>query len=172
MPKVESTPAAASWENLIDGLRDNWGNSRNAIHRPLLTLILLARAQQGEVNWVRFNDIDDLFRDVLREFPPSSNPSGLEYPFWYLQKNGFWIIEHSENLPRVKTKDRPTRPALVKHNPKGYVPVALWNELLNTPGLIEKLAARVLDVFWPDLPRTCIARVLGLVVEERNHDQP
>jgi predicted restriction endonuclease len=166
MPKAESSPAE-HWQQMIDGLRDGWGNSRDVVHRPLLTLILLTRAQKREPNSVRFNDIDDLFRDLIRLFPPSRNPSGLEYPFWYLQKNGFWKIEHPEILPRVKSKDRATRPGLIKHNPRGYVPAALWNELLSTPGLIEKLAERLLDEFWPDLPRCHIADALGLVVEER-----
>jgi hypothetical protein len=167
MPRAKSTPAAESWDKMIEGFRDGWGASRNVVHRPLFTLLLLARAQQGQANWVRFNDIDDLFRDAIRQFAPSDNPSGLEYPFWYLQKHGFWVIEHPEILPRVKGKDRATRRGLIKYNAKGYVPAALWNELSSTPGLIEKLARRILDEFWPDVPRTCIAGTLGLVVDER-----
>src|SRR5438094_351051 len=105
MSSAESAPAAESWEDLIVGLRDNWGNNRDVVHRPLLTLLLLTRAQQGATNWVRFNDLDDVFRDAIHQFAPSQHPSGLDYPFWYLQKNGFWMIEHAEKLPRVKGKD-------------------------------------------------------------------
>jgi hypothetical protein len=43
---------------------------------------------------------------------------------------------------------------------------------VDTPGLIEKLAESILDGFWPDLLRSCIANVLGLVVKERDANKP
>jgi predicted restriction endonuclease len=167
MGKPRSNPSESDWHALISGFRDGWGNQRDVVHRPLLTLLLLARAQRGESNQVRFNDLDGDFWDAIRELAPSPKPSGLEYPFWHLQKHGFWRIEHPEILPRVKNKDRPTRRGLVKYNPKGYVPEALWDELTRDPRLVVDLACRIIDEFWPDRPRTTVASALGLVVEER-----
>lgn len=167
MSARQTTSDERSWDSMIDSLRNGWGQQSHVVHRPLLTLILLGRAQRGEPNWLRFNDVDDLFWDAIRQFAPSRVPSGLEYPFWHLQKNGFWTVEHPEILPTIKNKDRPTRRALRKYNVKGHVPIDLWGELVSTPGLIEKLACRILDEFWPDQPRVGIATVLGLNVQER-----
>jgi len=167
MRNLPAPSPETTWVGLIDSLRDNWGSSRDVVHRPMLTLILLARAQHGHSNEVRFNDIDECFRNAIREFAPSRDPSGLEYPFWYLRKNGFWEVEGAEKLPRVKSKDRPTRPGLVKHNPAGHVPEHLWKELTSTSGLIEGLACRIMDEFWPDRPRAALAASLGLTVRER-----
>jgi len=165
MRRPRTPPSDRSWDELISGLRKVRGDKR--VHRPLLTLFLLARAQHGQSNQVKFNDLDDSFREAIHEFPPSPNPSGLEYPFWHLQNNGFWEVEGAEALPRVKNKDRPTRKGLVKYNPKGYVPKNLWEELTSDPRLIERLACSILDEFWPDLPRTRVADAVGLMVQER-----
>jgi hypothetical protein len=156
-----------SWDDMIDSLPDGVGQQFHVVHRPVLTLILLARAQREESNWLRFNDIDELFWEAIRQLAPSREPSGLEFPFWYLQKNGFWTVEHPEILPRVKNSDRPTRRGLRKYNARGHVPAHLWDELIGTSGLIERLACRILDEFWPDKPRSAVATLLGLIVRKR-----
>jgi predicted restriction endonuclease len=167
MPKVTTDSVEESWETLIDGLRDGRGANKDVVHRPLLTLMLLARAQQGEPNEVRFNDLDPPFREVIDQFAPSRYPSGLEYPFWYLQRNYFWVVQNPDILPRVKNKDRPSRRGLIKYNAKGLVRAGLWDELLKDPARIERLAEHILDEFWPDVPRKRIAYAVGLTVRER-----
>jgi hypothetical protein len=37
----------------------------------------------------------------------------VDTPFWYLQKNGFWVIDQPDILPRVKGKDRAKRAGLI-----------------------------------------------------------
>lgn len=46
-----------------------------APHKPLLILLALARVQRGEPRMVEFTAIDELLKQLLAEFGPSSPPS-------------------------------------------------------------------------------------------------
>ena len=58
------------WHELISNIH-TWkrGNAR-AVHKPLLTLMLLARAQRGVPNHVPYTEIAGDVKRALREFSP------------------------------------------------------------------------------------------------------
>jgi putative restriction endonuclease len=100
-------------------------------------------------NEVRFNEIDVLLERAIRRFGSAQSPGGSEIPFWHLKNDGFWVIEDEHKLPRRKRGDRPTKTALRQWNARGYVPFERWQDLVNTPGLVENLARHLLQRFWP-----------------------
>ena len=47
------------WKSLLTSITTWKSGKIRAVHKPLLTLLLLARAQRGEPNQVPFAEIDD-----------------------------------------------------------------------------------------------------------------
>jgi putative restriction endonuclease len=150
------------WDELIPNIRVWKRESERAVHKPLLTSMLLARAQQGKSNRVLFKEIDEDLREVLKAVGPSRLSYHSEYPFWYLQNDGFWVVEDKDALPKRKGKDQPTRKTLLEHNAAGFVPIHLWGVLTSEPGLIPRLAMLILEDYWPKSEHPLILNALGL----------
>ena len=100
--------AAEQWRSALGNL-NTWkrGNQR-AVHKPLLSLILLARAEAGGDNSVRFQEIHEQLHNLLDEFGPQRKSHHPEYPFWHLQSDGFWHVEEAEALPLRKAGNSPS----------------------------------------------------------------
>lgn len=141
------------------------GDTR-AVHKPLLTLYLLARAQRGGANAVSFREVREPLAEALRLFGPPRRRVQPELPFWHLQYDGFWRVLDSQRLPRGKRGDRPTARALLEHDAVGEVPARLWAQLKRSPRRIPRLARSVLEQFWPESLHDDIARFFGLELEE------
>ena len=60
----------ATWSSLVSNLGTWKRGSERAVHKPLLTLMLLARAQQGGTNHVQYSEVAEALRRALREFGP------------------------------------------------------------------------------------------------------
>lgn len=150
-----------SWSDLIGGM-GTWktGNVR-AVHKPLLVLIALARAQRRESNIIPYRDIDPTLTKALRDFGPPRRSYHPEYPFWYLQSDGFWSVHAAVNLPKPGQAE-PTRAALLKAHAVAVVPESRWSELQQQAMLIPDLARQLLHTFWPDSIHDTIADELGL----------
>ena len=149
------------WKSLIANI-NTWkkGNER-AVHKPLLTLLLLARAQRGESNQVPFADIDDTLSDALEAFGPQRKNQNTHHPFWYLQSNGFWKVIDAEKIPKGKANE-PSRSQLKHHHAIGMIPNKLWAQLGKHQHLIPELSQQVLDEFWPDTYHEDIRSFFGL----------
>lgn len=159
------------WFELITNLSIWKRAETRAVHKPLLTLILLARAQSGKSNLVHFNEIVEPLEKCLKEFGPPRKHVHPEYPFWYLQNDGFWIVRDANRLPLRKGKAQPTRTALIKYDTLGEVPEELWAYLINEPRLTKELARHVLEEFWPNTYHEDIATAIGLDIEASSMPQ-
>jgi putative restriction endonuclease len=162
MPANGQEAAGRSWEDLVAHLNVWKNGTERAVYKPLLVLMLLARAQHKESNCLTFREIDRPLRRLMEEFGPPRGMYSPELPFWHLQNDGFWTVEGAEGLTRRKGKDRPTRTALLKGNPVGCVPLPLWDELLKEPRLVTRLGRSVLEDFWPDTLHESILAATGL----------
>src|SRR5262249_17531595 len=138
----------AKWIELVSRLRLGRSGNTEAVHKPLLTLMLLAKARRGESNRIRFKEIDQVLRQAIERFDPAHRSYSTEYPFWHLQNDGFWVVDDPDVLPRRKGKDRPTRPGLLKYDAKGHVPQDLWEGLTSDPELIWQLTMRIVERHW------------------------
>jgi putative restriction endonuclease len=162
------------WHELVTGLRTGKRGSERAVHKPLLTLMLLARAQRGKSNEVHFSEIAADLEGHLREFGPPRKSYHPEYPFWYLKNDGFWRVRDENKLEKRKGKDQPTRKELTRRDVVSYVPATLWSQLSGNEQEVRKLAQLVLDEFWPDTVHADIAAAVGLdmskVVSKQKRD--
>ena len=133
-----------------------------APHKPLLSLLLVARAGSGGSSQVRFTEIESQLEHLLREFGPTRRAYHPEFPFWHLQTDGFWRVRGGSDLPRKKGGASPTRSALRKRDVIGYVPDRLWQALTDDSELRSDLAMRLLNSFWPETRHAAIRSAIGL----------
>src|SRR5205085_1632810 len=121
-------PLYSTWQELIAALHPGRSGNEPAVHKPLFTLMLLARAQRGGSNRVPFKDVDAALEEAIHLFGSARAPGGSELPFWHLKNDGFWVFEDEDSIPRRKAGDRPTKTILRKHDARGHVPRHLWRE--------------------------------------------
>jgi putative restriction endonuclease len=154
--------AETTWKALIHKLGVWKHGVHRAVHKPLLTLLLLARAQRGESPVLAYSEIEPALRKSLFLFGRPTKQLHPEYPFWYLQNDGFWIVRDAAALPRRTGKDQPTHNALIERQATAEVPMSLWLALTDHPELIALLVRALLDEFWEESQHTAICSEIGL----------
>ena len=152
----------SNWKNLISNINVWKRGDQRAPHKPLLTLLLLARAQQGLSAFVSFEEIDKKLKIALVEFGPQRKSYHPENPFWHLKTNGFWEVRDADKLELRTGGHSPSRRTLLSHNAIGEVPEELWAELDEDSALVPKLAQLLLNEFWPKTFHDDIAEFFGL----------
>jgi putative restriction endonuclease len=154
--------AEIRWKQLISRLKTWKSGGQRAVHKPLLTLMLLARAQRGASSSVEYAEIDQPLHELLFQFGPPRKSIHPEYPFWHLQSDEFWVIPAAPVLePRKKSRQIPKSELLRKHV-HGEVPPDLWSALLDHPDLVVLLARALLDEFWEESQHDDICTAIGL----------
>ena len=154
------------WHKLVANLNTWRRQGQRAVHKPLLTLLILGRAQRGEPREIPYAELHDKLDQGLRLFGPQRGLYHPEYPFWHLQGDDFWIVQDAEDLarfPRRKGKDRPkSAKVLLDGNAVGEVKREYWDELLENPQLVKQLGLQLLNEFWPPSYHAAVADHCGL----------
>lgn len=136
------------WFELIDSLgvyRDAGGK---AVYKPLLTLMVLAAAQNGGENRFVFSEIEKQLAEHMKKFGQKKVVNSL-YPFWYLRNDGYWRVEADGGvLEQRQGKSEPKRSELKKKGAYGHVPTELWDALVSCEKLCGELAQKLLDDYW------------------------
>ena len=132
------------------------------MHKPLLTLMLLARAAAGEDSRISYAAVREPLTRLLREFGLRRQSNHPENPFWHLQTGGFWVVENAANLPLRKNGRSVTSSDFLKHNAHGHVPAAMWAALRSNRTLIWSLSETLLNEFWPDTLHSALRAAIGL----------
>ena len=153
---------ATLWRAALGNLSTWKRGTQRAVHKPLLSLMLLARAEAGDGSRVRFEEIYARLAALLYEFGPHRKSHHPEYPFWHLQADGFWEVQDAAAFPIKKAGHSPTKRTLLARNATGYVPDKLWEAVVNDPQLRHELASTVLAQFWPDTLHGDIRQAVGL----------
>jgi putative restriction endonuclease len=138
-----------AWDEVLDNLRPYKSGAVVAIHKPLLLLMILARAQRREDNEFPFREIGPRLQKGLRDLAQSASPPHPEYPFWRLRNDGCWIIEDEDFFLGLERSEGPTNKDLMDHEAIARVPDALWRPLLEEQGLIDRLAESILTTYFP-----------------------
>ncbi len=163
-----SRERASAWEKLAAGLSVWKRGDEVAPHKPLLTLMLLARAQQGGSNTVPFDEVEGPLSRLLREFGPPRRSVHPEFPFWYLETDGFWHVHDRESFlepgKRRQGSQSPTKSALSHYHAVGEVPELLWKQVQRDPALLARVTRLLLDQFWPESVHESLLQALGLVL--------
>jgi putative restriction endonuclease len=160
-----------SWKDLIGNIH-TWKIKRGkrefrAVHKPLLTLMILARAQKkGGSNEFHYREIEKPLLNALRNFGRPNKKDHPEYPFWHLRSDKFWTIPDAHRL-----KSPPSCKALRDADAVGKVDDKLWAELRQKPALPAELATQILQEFWPESIHDTIAAELGVDLDRAARPQ-
>jgi len=136
-----------------------------APHKPLLILLALARVQRGEPRLVAFTDIDEPLKQLLAEFGPSSAAKSRHYPFWHLATDGggaLWELSGPRELLKRAAGATPSLTELRAREVQGGFPADIDDALRHVPGLLEAVASRVLEAYFPSTLHSDIVDALGL----------
>jgi putative restriction endonuclease len=150
------------WRQALSQLNTWKRGDQRAVHKPLLTLMLIARAVSDGNRSVRFVTIAEDLARLLKEFGPYRKSYHPELPFWHLQTDGFWNVENKQELPLKLGGRSPTRRTLLTHDAVGIVPPDLWEALRSSPALRQDLVQQLLDAFWPSTLHEAIRQAVGL----------
>ena len=160
---VHMSPSAADrWRTLLSDLHTWRRGGKRAVHKPLLTLMIIARAEAGAPARVRFSEIEQDLRKHLREFGPPRKSYHPEFPFWHLQHDGFWKVEDPGNLQAKTGGKSPSCRTLLYADAVATIDPPLWRSLVSSQTLREELAERLLADFWPETIHASIRSELGL----------
>lgn len=148
-PNVETSTMSTSWESWIAGMRVWSRGGARAVHKPLLVLMILARAQRGgPANVFRFRDLDGPLREGLASFAQGTKARRSELPFWRLREDGFWRV-HDEARLAKGARGAPSRRALLDADAAAEVPIDAWEELRRDPARVARLIQAVVTAHWP-----------------------
>lgn len=164
MPSVPKNEHTEFWINALSNLHTWKRRGQRAVHKPLLSLILIARASAGEEGVVRFDEIEELLEELLQEFGPSRKSYRPEYPFWHLQADGFWKVDAGSVQALGEGGVSLSRSALRQPGVFGYVSGDLWAALVENAELRDELARLLLTGFWPETYHEAIRTAVGLPV--------
>jgi len=136
-----------------------------APHKPLLILLALARVQRGDPRLVEFTTVEGELKQLLAEFGPSSAAKSRHYPFWHLATDGngaLWELSGPREVLKRPAGATPSLTEMREHHIKGGFPADIDDALRHVPGLLQAVASRVLDAYFPLTLHSDILASLGL----------
>lgn len=151
--------------NAFDNIRRAQHAGVYAPHKPLLILLALARVQRGEPRMVQFSAVDAPLRALLAEFGPTSAAKSRHYPFWHLATDGrgaLWDLSGPREILARAAGATPSLGELREQHIAGGFTADIDTALRHTPGLLQAVARRVLDTYFPATLHADIAAAVGL----------
>jgi putative restriction endonuclease len=139
-----------------------------APHKPLLILLALARVQRNEPRLMDFSAVDAQLQSLLTEFGPSSAAKSRHYPFWHLATDGqgtLWELRGPREVLMRPAGATPNLGELRAHHVLGGFPNEIDQALRRVPALLEAVAARVLESYFPATLHADIAASVGLSLD-------
>jgi putative restriction endonuclease len=160
--------SAAQVLEAFDNIRRAQRAGVYAPHKPLLILLALGRVQRNEPRLVEFAALDVPLQSLLTEFGPSSAAKSRHYPFWHLATDAhgaLWELNGPRELLARPPGATPNLGELRTHHIHGGFPPAVDESLRKVPGLLEAVAARVLETNFPATLHADIADAVGLTLD-------
>lgn len=154
-----------AWCDAIETLRVGSVQGAPAVNKPLLLLLILARAERGQRNEFKFPELEHEIRETLVRFGPKLRAVSPSCGFMHLRNDGFWHI-------RIKRKEAPllengcVSQATLRHPEVfGMVEDEMWRKLVGDPTLIRDLANLVINKYLPSQDKHAIAEHLGIALD-------
>ena len=148
------------WIERIGNLRQWTNNGVRAPHKPLLMLYALGRFQQGPDQALRYSDVEQDLKDLLRDYGPphDTTPS---YPFHHLANDGVWEVRTADGGSSPGARVRELRAS----GAEGRLVPGLRSALSAEPELLGRLTHVLLDTHFPPSLHADIAAAVGLGLE-------
>ena len=147
--------------------------SHRAPHKPLLLLMRLAAAQQGQPRMAHYSEIEPQLECLLQEYnrPIKGNKQNPQNPFWYLKNDQgpIWDIAQREALERTITpnSDIPGLGVLRNTDPQAGLTSEIYDRLRSNPNLLAQVARMLLSKHFPQSLHVDILSEIGL---DLDHD--
>ena len=157
--------------DVFDNIRRAQRAGVYAPHKPLLILLALARVQRGEPRLVEFTAIDTPLKQLLAEFGPSSAAKSRHYPFWHLATDGhgaLWDLSGPREVLNRPAGASPSLGELREHHIMAGFPSDIDEALRHIPGLLQAVASRTLETYFPATLHADIVATLGLELDGAN----
>ena len=132
-----------------------------APHKPLLILCALGRLLRDKKRFISFENIESEVGGLLMDFGPERKSYHVEYPFWRLQKDEIWELNHTENIHVTKSGDVRKRD-LVREEVAGGFPSDVFQELQADPQLFQEVVQELLDSNFPPSVHEDILQSVGI----------
>lgn len=156
---MEDRDLKTQWLEYIQNVNVWKKGNKRAVHKPLLTLYLIAQASKQHTAHFSYQEIEEPVQRYLDDFGSGTKSSPL-YPFWYLTNEGYWTIPDKNELSQLfKT---PSRPIFLERNTQALVPEELWQLLCKDQQLRIELQEILLNNFWADSLHQDIRDAIGL----------
>ncbi len=149
---------------ILERFRDikTWrSGDERAPHKPLLILLMLGKLLNENRILISFEEIEEEFIKLFKNFGPSRKAYHPEYPFWRLQNDNIWQITNRESI-RLSSSSDPSRRELITNNTEGGFTKEVLKKLSSNPSLIYKLAEEILDKNFPATLHGDIFEAVGL----------
>jgi|GEM_PF-5620431 len=157
--------ARDAWYKTIENLRVGSVRGAPAVNKPLLVLLILARATRGFANKFKYPELEHEIRNALVKFGPPLKSVAPSRAFMHLQGDGFWNIVTPHPLLNADKADLVSQGKLREPGVYATVRTDLWDELLNDPTLARDLANLVADKYLPSQDKSAIADFFGIALE-------
>ena len=143
-----------------------------APHKPLLVLLALGRAAQGQERLARYEeDIERPLADLLKWFGPPRKVMHPESPFDHLRNDGLWEIPGEESLPTT-AQGYLLRSGLIKNSATGGFPKPIFDLLCSDRRLVREAALKILYEHFPYTLHDDIRAATGFPSEFLMGDSP
>ena len=93
-------------------------HGRRSPHKPLLLLLSIGRHLNGHERLATFGDLEQELNPLIGIFGPPFSKGNTHDPFWRLQSDGLWEIDHPELVTPIEAGG-PRVPKQHKHNVRG-----------------------------------------------------
>ncbi len=146
---------------LFKGLHVWQRNGQRAPHKCLLALWAIGRCLSGESRMASYRLVDERLGELLREFGPPRKATHTEFPFWRLQGDGVWMLDHPEGVSVTSSGDA-HKTALLRHKVRGGLPEPIYDTLRADPRLASEVARDLLSAHFPETRHDDILQAVGL----------
>ncbi|WP_367278916.1 phosphorothioated DNA-binding restriction endonuclease [Desulfobacula sp.] len=138
-------------------------NGVRSPHKPLMVLYAIGCLLRNKERLISYEEIDKDVAKLLQDFGPQRKSYHPEYPFWRLQKDGIWEIEHSEKLNLklnnsgdVKKKD------LIENRIRGGFKNDIYKNLIDNQMMIKEIIQEILEDNFPQTIHEDILQAVGI----------
>ena len=136
--------------NRVATIRQGMSIDRPALHKPLLLLYALGRAQQGLPRLVTYAELEAPMKDLFARFGTNRNRArpNIHQPFRWLISDGLWDVPEFASVPRTSSDDFKVT-YLRANGITGGIPQSDYNMLIADEHLLHEAVQFLL---WEHFP--------------------
>jgi putative restriction endonuclease len=136
-------------------------HGQRAVHKPLLLLDALGRYAQGSGRLIPFAEFALDLPQMAALIGQGSVNFHTEMPFWRLQADGIWEVEHAATVKANKSGDVAPK-VLLSRGIRGGLIEPLYDDFHTNPALLQDAALALLQEFFHPNEHGRLLRAIGL----------